>query len=501
MRNWYPSALTQSIREYTTSLMHNRLVGLLTAMVLLGGLTACDQVDLDEAQPTTSISLEQTVSSQAGFEGLITSMYDRLQNFNLYGQQYMLVPDALADNVQLRPGATSNRYPGFVTNQRFSHLGGYGLYFSNINEANNVIEDIGDLSLQVQNPQDVRDRIRAEALFHRGLAYFDLGRIYGYLPGREVDGFDLGVPLRTEPTRSTDDADNRERDPNPQVLAQAASDMRTAANLLEGNPNAQGAPQRATAAAAFGMLSRIELYRENWQKADSAATAALGLTGASVVDARSEDFEAAWTASSYPGSIFELSMTAGTDGDATNANQALQSLTDGEASAFAYEVLPSGDVQSTFASGDARQALFAQDANGNTYLEKYTGTIAQFTDRIPLLRVAELYLNRAEARYQTSDVQGARDDLDYIRVRRGLSQVSSGLSGQALLDSILVERRREFLFEGKRFFTYKRYERDIQKPNRDDIPYQGGPESYKVLAPLPTGEVSSNPDIVQNPGY
>jgi len=488
------------------ALLLNRLTGFLTVVLLAGALTSCDQVSLDEAQPTNSISLEQTISSQAGFEGLLTSMYDRLQNFTLYGQQYMLVPDALSDNVTLRPGATSNRYPGYVSNQRFSHLGGYGAYYSTINEANNVVEDIGGLSLEASNPQEIRDRIRGEALFLRGMAYFDLGRAFGYLPGREVDGFSLGVPIRTEPTRSPDAADNRPRSPNSEVLTQAASDIRTAANLLEGNANANTGPRRATAAAAFGLLSRVELYRQNWGKADSAATAALNLTSASVVDARSGDLQAAWEASSYPGSVFELAMTTGTDGDATNSNESLQSLTDGGRNngtgAFAYEVLPSPDVRSTFASNDARQALFAPDSLGNTYLEKYTGTLGNFTDRIPLLRAAELYLNRAEARYQMGDETDARSDLNYIRERRELSALT-GTSGQALLDSILVERRREFLFEGKRFFTLKRYGMDIPKPQRTDsvIEYSGGTESYKVLAPIPTGEVQSNPAIEQNPGY
>ena len=484
------------------ALLRNRLVGVLTVALLAVGLTSCDQVSLDEAQPTNSISLEQTISSQAGFEGLLTSMYDRLQNFTLYGQQYMLVPDALADNIELRPGATSNRYPGYVSNQRFSHLGGYGAYFSTINEANNIVADIGDLSLEASNPQDIRDRIRGEALFLRGMAYFDLGRVYGYTPGEEVDGFNLAVPIRTEPTRSPDAADNRPRSPNTEVFAQAATDIRSAAYLLQGNSDAATGPRRATAAAAFGLLSRVELYRQNWQKADSAATAAINLTSASVVDARNADFEGAWKSSTYPGSVFELAMTAGTDGDATNSNEALQSLTDGAISAFAYEVLPSQDAQSIYASNDARQALFAQDGNGNTYLEKYTGTIGNFTDRIPLLRAAELYLNRAEARYHLNDPSGARSDLNYIRERRELSAIT-GATGQALRDAILEERRREFLFEGKRFFTLKRYGFDIPKPQRTDnvIEYNGGSESYKVLAPIPTGEVQSNPAIEQNPGY
>jgi tetratricopeptide (TPR) repeat protein len=478
----------------------------LVAFTLIG----CDQVDLNEAQPTTSVSLDQTISSESGFNGLIVSMYDRLQSPVLYGQQYMLYPDALADNVNLVPGSTTNRYPGVVANRAFAHFAGYGALYSTVNEANNIIEDIGSLDLSAENPQDVRDRIRGEALFLRGMAYFDLVRIYGYMPGsiegrqREVDGFSLGVPLRTEPTRSAADAQPIPREQNTAIYNQALEDLNAADSLLSNNSDVRPAPNRATSATVSGLLSRVHLYLGNWSQAEQAATRALSLTGASVVDARSEDFEGAWEASTYPGSVFELSMQQGND--ATTADNSLQTLTDGVGGGFfAYEVLPSSDVRSIYPSDDARRGLFATDPSGNVYLEKYTGTIAQFTDRIPLLRVAELYLNRAEARAQQGDdASGARSDLNYIRERRNLETVATDLSGQALVDSILVERRREFLFEGKRFFTLKRYARDIPKPQQgSDIDYDGPlrTDQRLILAPLPTGEVQSNPEVDQNPGY
>lgn len=508
MNNHYSSFRTGGDFGLLTGL--SARVGIALVALVAFTLVGCDQFDLNEAQPTTSVSLEQTISSQSGFNGLIVSMYDRLQSPVLYGQQYMLYPDALADNVNLVPGSSTNRYPGVVANRAFEHLGGYGALYSTINEANNIVQDIGSLELSAQNPQDIRDRIRGEALFLRGMAYFDLVRTYSYMPGsiegrqREVDGFNLGVPLRTEPTRSAADAQPIPRDQNTAIYNQVLEDLNSADSLLSNNPDVRAAPNRATSATVAGLLSRVHLYLGNWSEAEQAATRALGLTNASVVDARSEDFGAAWEAATYPGSVFELSMQQGND--ATTSDNSLQTLTDGVGGGFfAYEVLPSSDVRSIYPSDDARRELFATDPSGNVYLEKYTGTIAQFTDRIPILRVAELYLNRAEARAQQgNNDSGARSDLNFIRVRRNLGTVSTGLSGQALVDSILVERRREFLFEGKRFFTLKRYARDIPKPQQQsDIDYDGPLNSDQrlILAPLPTGEVQSNPEVEQNPGY
>lgn len=501
------------VRAVTPRGLLQHFAVLATALLMAGTMTACDQLALDEAEPTNSISLDETLSSRAGFEGLIISMYDRLQGTALYGQQYMLYPDALADNVQLVPGSSTNRYPNVVANAPFTHLGGYGGLYSTINEANNIIADIEDLQLDLppEQAQAVRDKIRGEALFLRGLAYFDLVRIYSYMPGsidgreREVGGFELGVPLRLEPTRSEPQEIPRVSDQN-QIYDRVISDFADAETLLEGNAQAPSAPSRITSAGAAAYLSRVHLYLTNWEQAEQTATRALDKLGTlannpGVVDSRSGNFEGAWKASTYPGSIFELSMTQGLD--ATGGGSALQDLTFFFGSNFAYEVLPSADVRAIYDSTDARTSLFATDPDDNVYLEKYSGTIAINTDRIPLFRVAELYLNRAEARAQQESFSDARDDLDFIRVRRGLSEIDSDVTGQALVDEILEERRREFLFEGKRFFDLKRYALPIQKATDAPIPYSDGPLSRTrlVLAPIPTGEVQSNTEVVQNPGY
>jgi hypothetical protein len=490
----------------------SRVFLLVAVAALFATVTACDQFELDEAQPSTSISLDQTFTSVSGFDGVLVSMYDRLQGTALYGQQYMLYPDALADNANLVQGATSNRYPTVVANQPFTHLTGYGALYSTVNEANNILADIDGFVPDAENPDAITNRISGEARFLRGLAYFDLVRIYSYMPGsidgrnREAGDFDLGVPLRLEPVRSSAQAQPIPRVSNDSIYAQAVADFSQAANLLENNPAASTGPARATAAAAAGMLSRVHLYIGNWSEAESAATRALSLTSAQ--EPGTAEFESAWSAETYPGSIFELRMTSGQD--ATGGGSALQDITffkdpdnDGQANNFAYELIPSDDVRSIYDAADVRDSLFAEDPNGNVYLEKYSGTIANNTDRIPLLRVAELYLNRAEARAQQDDFSGARADLNTIRNLRGLPDIGSGVSGGALVDEILEERRREFLFEGKRFFTLKRYARDIPKPQLGSSIDYDGPlnERRLVLSFLPTNEVQSNPELEQNPGY
>jgi len=501
-------------KEFLTSAMVRRLSALFVVVALAVGLVGCDQFDLNEPQPTTSVSISQTVNSTTGFNSLINSGYDRLQGVATYGQIWTLYPDALADNAQTAQRG-GNRYHNVISNQPRNHMQGWGAMYSTINEMNVVIDNIEGFTPQAENPQAVKDRIRGEALFLRGLAYFDLMRIYAYMPGsidgrnREPGDFSLGVPISLEPTLSTEDAEELPRAENSEVYNQVISDFQKADSLLANIRNtstAPSGPNRATAAAAAGMLSRVHLYLTNWQQAEAEATRALNLTNAEVVDSGGGGFEAAWFASSYPGSVFELTMTSGQDATGADGLQDITYFTDpnndGTPLNFAYQLVVSDDAESIFAAGDARQSLFAQDPDGETYIEKYNGTISQFADRIPLLRVAELYLNRAEARAQQSgQTSGAQDDLNYIRVRRGLSRINP--TGQALVNEILEERRREFLFEGKRFFTLKRYARDIPKPQVGGSIDFDGPldERRLILSNIPNGVLQSNGALVQNPGY
>ncbi|HAH38118.1 MAG TPA: RagB/SusD family nutrient uptake outer membrane protein, partial [Algoriphagus sp.] len=103
-----------------------------------------------------------------------------------------------------------------------------------------------------------------------------------------------------------------------------------------------------------------------------------------------------------------------------------------------------------------------------------------------------------ETRYRTNDAAGARADLNALRSKRGLGAVDAALSGQALFNQIMLERRQEFALEGHRWFDLKRNGMPITKAGRfETVPYN----DYRLLAPLPTGELQLNDQLEQNPGY
>ena len=491
--------------------MKKQITVLFVALTFGIGIIGCDQFGLDEAQPSQSVSADEAFTDLAGFEASLTDLYDNLQSVTRYGQFYMLYPSALSDNADFIQGA--NRYNTVVENAPRTHLTDYGNPYDAINLANNIITKIQDFDdFDSPNPQDVRDRIRGQALALRALNYFDLVRTKAYEPGREVDGFTDGVIARTEPTESPDDADFQARASNQEVYNLIVSDLETATDLVAGKsiPDA-----RMNEAAVEALLARVHLYLENWSQAANRAQNALdanqrlGLAQMMTPD----NFQSSWFSAENPEALFELKMTQGQDGAATSSNESLASLafaTDettfegGDFRTFNFQVVPSEDYVNTLPDDDARRSIIDTLSTGSAVLGKYNNSVATFTDNIPVIRLSEVHLTRAEALAESSGSvsEDAVDALNTVRTNRGLDAVSTGdFSGpQEFVDEVLLERRRELNYEGHRFFDLKRRARSIPKPQTsltDEIPY----DDFRILAPLPTGEVRSNPQLIQNPGY
>lgn len=138
------------------------------------------------------------------------------------------------------------------------------------------------------------------------------------------------------------------------------------------------------------------------------------------------------------------------------------------------------------------------------------------------LRMAELYLNKAEALYYTGDEEGAREALKPVRQRAGMPAVTA--TGTDLLEAIKNERRIEFAFEEHRYFDVRRW-KEAPKYFGSTVhaitikKYPDGKKTYEVdklrsdvggdrkwddkmyWLPIPKSEMDKNPNFVQNPGY
>jgi starch-binding outer membrane protein, SusD/RagB family len=121
-------------------------------------------------------------------------------------------------------------------------------------------------------------------------------------------------------------------------------------------------------------------------------------------------------------------------------------------------------------------------------------------DNIPVIRIAEVYLNRAEAMATPGspvfNEAAALADLNKIATNRGLTAFT--LTGSDLYEEIIRQRRIELAFEGHRFFDLKRLGRDIVKtPHYVNLNFT----DTRILAPIPQREVDGNKNLAQNPGY
>ena len=154
---------------------------------------------------------------------------------------------------------------------------------------------------------------------------------------------------------------------------------------------------------------------------------------------------------------------------------------------------------------DVRRQLYelGTTGRGTAFIEttKFLGKNGTINlDNVPVIRISEVYLNRAEANYYLGNTAAALADVNTIRTRSGLpARTAAELTGAPLLAEILRQRRLEFAFEGQRWFDLKRTGQNIVKATA-----QGGGLAYtdfRILANIPVNELSTNKSIKQNFGY
>jgi hypothetical protein len=464
----------------------------LLLFLLVFASSACDS--LLDTEPAQSVSEEDAIKDLVGVEAVLNGTYDRLQTAAYYGGNFMIVSEVLADNMKVAV-QNSNRFVTEWTNRPFAHFGFHNTAYDIINRTNTVLKALPN----VGGDQDKIDQYTGEALFIRALAHFDLLRSLSRNPNHLVDGFDLGIVIRTEPFSGVLDEDAfPSRSTITDVYTQIKKDLNDAIAILDPSTNQRADfPFKVSQVAAQALLSRVHLYEGNYSEAVTAATDAInnspvGLTGPSAADHLTAFSEGAE-------SLLEIQFT-----DAET--RGLTSLAGMYRDDIGYgDIVPTDELLGQFEAGDVRlDILDAPTARGSEtvrYSQKYAGYdgTALGTDNVIVIRLAEVYLNRAEAyaKQDTPNEPAALADLNLIRQQRGLAPLV-GLTGQALIDAILKERRLELAFEGHRAYDLKRNGMGFPKPDEGiTIPY----DDYRIVAPYYEQELDANPNIVQNPGY
>jgi hypothetical protein len=245
--------------------------------------------------------------------------------------------------------------------------------------------------------------------------------------------------------------------------------------------------------AALALLARVYLYRGMWDKAEAAANQVIVSGLYTPLPALSEVFlknntEAIWQLQpinsqyqdTYEGSVFIPAYPG--------ANPQYY-LTD--------------HILEAFEQNDQRKTDWINSTvfQNHTYYYPYKYKIGyQATDQpeyYTVLRAAETYLIRAEARAQQNNIAGATEDLSVVRERAGLNPIT--LPGkEQMLDAISHERQVEFFAEwGHRWF-------DLIRTGKADAVLAGVKSNWSSTAkllPVPQSNINFNNQLTQNPGY
>jgi hypothetical protein len=487
------------------------LLGCLSAL----GLGACS--NFLEPKPTDVLAPENFYASAADAVSAVNSVYSQTQWVYFY---YWYQSDVASDDIF----ATSNF--GTDGHQLASYTFDPTLWsidnvwsnaYITINRANIVLDRVPAI---VMDPAE-RDRVLGEAHYLRALMYFELVRMFG------------DVPVIEHEAKTVADAQVA-RTPAAQVYALIQSDLQAAIPTLPASYTGSDIG-RATSGAATALLAKVYLNQKDYTNAAKYAGQVIS-SGRYSLNARWLDNFKVSVEYTNPESIYEINygapeQTAGVVGSV----QSLFSLPSG---------FPGGDAYGLMQVNPQLIALYsAADQRGNraTYMTSpYTDALGRTaTWGVPngaafhkwldetntkdmtarswqqqpnnwiVQRYADVLLIYAEAVAAggAPTAGSAEAALNAVRSRAGIATVA-GLSSGALTDSIRVERRREFAFEGQRWFDLSRWglidatvrakTAQMQALFPGETTVHGAPSN---LFPIPNGQINNNPLLQQNAGW
>jgi starch-binding outer membrane protein, SusD/RagB family len=461
----------------------------LTICLLAGSCNQLVQID-----PRQSIDASQALTSPEAIQAATTNIYSYLKSTVIYGRDLVATSEALGDNSRIINRA-GGRYVNQGSNVINSHLGGWSTFYTIINEVNLVLEALP----RVNMPASDKTAAEGELKCIRALTYFNLARIFGWEPTVIANPNFGAVPIVRTGTLLPDQVTFPARNTIEEVYRFMYEDLTEATTKAP----TTGGPHRITRGGAFAIFAKVALYRGDWANAARYATEAINARVGNFVPNAS--YVSAWRDRVHPESIFEVLFQL--EAESQGVNESNQSAFTTRASLTSTAlggwgaVVPTAAFLALHQPGDVRRQLYQLGVNrANTVVEECTkfmgktGTI--YMDNVPVVRVSEMILTRAEALARSNtNLAQALDDVNAIRTRAGLAP-AAGLSGQALLDEILLQRRLELAFEGDRWFDLKRRGENVVKATGN---LQYGDARY--LAPLPNREIQVNPSLVQNAGY
>lgn len=419
--------------------MTKKLCTLLLGGLSLFGFSACEKL-LDIDPPINELPSTLVFGSEATARAALSGAYSSLSTSQTFSNVITLNGALSADEVT---SLTRNIYDYLTTNQLDPVLSAqanamWPEMYASIYRFNSIIKGLENNGAVTPA---VAQQLTAEARFMRAYCYFYLVNFYGDVP----------LVLDTDVTVNN----TLPRTPTATVYAQIVQDLQAAKAALPADYSASpGLRTNANKWAATALLARVALYTRDWVTAESNATEVLGqaalyqlATGANLRNVfLRNSTEAILQLGPYTtlgGYTFEGAIFATTTVD--------------------YSLRPG--LYGSFAATDLRRSTWTRALGASQQVYKYrfntqaAATAAALQEYPTVLRLAEQYLVRAEARAQQGNLPGALQDLNVIRLRAGLTSLTATTTptAAAVLQAVEDERRRELFGElAHRWFDLKR---------------------------------------------
>jgi hypothetical protein len=448
---------------------YNYIIILMSFITLF--FVGCD--DNLDIKPEQAISADVAISTPANIHKILINAYGVARSSSSYGGGIALASELLANDgdiywngTYVQPGEYNEK--AVLTDN--SYVANIWLNAYDISNQTNIVLD----NLAVITDAADKDVTEGEAKFLRGLAYFDLARLFAkpYVSGSA--NTQLGVPIVLKGVLDPSQIEFPKRNTLEEVYTQVIADLNDAYTLLPETNDIF-----ATKYSAAALLARVYLQKGDYANARTMANIVINDSGAALTATFAQAFN-----------------------NLENSNEDLFAwqVTSQDVSSNYFNVFWAGEdfggrVGNPDIDIETQHWDIYDDANDQRanffYEADYWCTTKwqnQFAN-IPLLRLSEMYLIRAESNSRLGTAIGLSplDDINLIRERSGAT-----LFLFVDLDIILMERKRELSFEGFALFDAKRL-----KQNIGSLPY----DANNLILPIPRREMDVNPNLVQNDGY
>lgn len=455
---------------------------------------SCDkQLDLEPEDTTVESEVFQTLGSA---ESALMDVYNK--TYESHKQMAYLLGDLGANYMVLTNNFAKTIVSGNLLTDDYTAELIWGETYSAINVANVIIQSIPKLG---GYNEDVEKQHIAEAKFLRAFNYLVLLKLYGdgALQGN-MSG--LGVPLQLLPYAGTEFVTNNAmtRSTNKEVFTQIIKDLTEAVTDLNEDYKIElETRSRATKGSVHALLARVYLYMGEFQKSADESAFLIG--------------NSTYRLATNLRNVFPL----GSGVDVTLDEEYIYAIPltwNGGNFQFGTHYYYyngkvwgyiSDDFLAAYTDTDQRKStLIWQGTGGSTFTSsKFNNTDGR--DNIPMIRLSEILLTRAEALARVNGLnQESVDLLNQIASRADAAFVSLTLgdfvSDNALVNRILLEREKELAFEGLHRYDIIRTGRKLQFKNKSGV-FEDVPAGRYVL-PIPKREIDiTKGSLVQNPGY